>query len=97
MKRKTTLIIITIILVIIIAITIRIIPVDTKIQQCPSYDKILVDCNALYIEPVCWNDNKTYDNSCIACYMYWQKYYTEWKCTKNNKINLFNFIINKIK
>ena len=76
---------------------IKIIPTDKRIQQCPSYGNILVDCNALYIEPVCWNDNKTYDNSCIACYMYWQKYYTEWKCTKNGKMNTLELIAYKLR
>ena len=97
MKRKNILTIIVILSIIIVAMILRIIPIKKEVKQCPTYEDRLIDCNAEYNEPVCWEDKKTYDNSCIACYMYWQKYYTEWTCTKPEKINMVKLIINKLK
>ena len=51
-----------------------------EIKYCsPRYNKAFFECSNDY-EPICWNDNKTYDNECMGCYIWKIKYYTDWEC-----------------
>ena len=77
---------------------IKIIPIkNNKIHKCtPNPTWIHFYCSYAY-EPVCWDDNETYQNSCIACHIWWKKYYTEWECWKSQKISIIQLLINQLK
>ena len=92
MKKRKKIILISSLIIIATIILISIRSQNNKKQkeECPH--GLSMYCSSEY-KPVCWNSNKTYDNSCIACFIWWEESYTEWKCS----ISLFNFIINKIK
>ena len=96
-KRKKIIITLWITAILTTIILIKIIPKENNIKySCESYEGLLVECSSEY-EPVCWKNNKTYDNSCMACYIWRQKYYTEWECWKSQKISIIQLLINQLK
>ena len=46
---------------------------------CTELEKNANVCN-LVLDPVCWDNNKTYDNSCLACASHEISGYFVWEC-----------------
>lgn len=49
---------------------------------CTDSEKNAVACN-LDLLPVCGDNNKTYDNSCLACASHEIDWYFSWECAES--------------